>query len=147
MSNTAIRPRLKSELARTLYHTAAAEPILDYHCHLPPQDIAENRKFNNLFEAWLEGDHYKWRAMRTNGVPEEFITGKARSVGKISGLGANGAEHFAQPAAPLDAFGVAALFWHRDAVERAHRPRIWHEANEKLQSHELTTQGILQKFG
>jgi glucuronate isomerase len=52
-------------------------PIIDYHCHLPPREIAEDRKFENLTKIWLDGDHYKWRAMRTNGVPEEFITGKA----------------------------------------------------------------------
>jgi glucuronate isomerase len=69
---------LGNEAARRLYHQfAAAEPILDYHCHLPPQDVAANRQFRNLFEIWLEGDHYKWRAMRANGVPERFCTGDA----------------------------------------------------------------------
>jgi glucuronate isomerase len=62
---------LQSKTARHLYETYAAdEPILDYHTHLPPEDVANNRRFNNLFEIWLEGDHYKWRAMRANGVPE-----------------------------------------------------------------------------
>ena len=69
---------LHTEKARRLYHTYAAEqPILDYHCHLSPEDIAENRAFRNLFEIWLEGDHYKWRAMRANGVPEQYCTGEA----------------------------------------------------------------------
>jgi glucuronate isomerase len=64
--------------ASRLYHTFAKdEPILDYHNHLPPKDIAQDRQFKNLFEIWLEGDHYKWRAMRCNGVPEELITGDA----------------------------------------------------------------------
>ena len=64
---------LQTRTARRLYHQfAEAEPIFDYHCHLSPQDIAENRQFNNLFEIWLEGDHYKWRAMRANGVAERF---------------------------------------------------------------------------
>src|SRR5262249_33418183 len=54
---------LSNQTAKRLYHTFAEnEPILDYHCHLPPKDIAENRQFRNLFEIWLEGDHYKWRA-------------------------------------------------------------------------------------
>ena len=69
---------LHSKAARRLYHEyAAAEPILDYHSHLPPAEIASNRRFTNLFEIWLEGDHYKWRAMRANGVPEFYCTGKA----------------------------------------------------------------------
>ncbi|MGA2869813.1 MAG: glucuronate isomerase, partial [Verrucomicrobiota bacterium] len=56
---------LGTKTARRLYHTfAEAEPIFDYHCHIPPRDIAENRQFKNLSEIWLEGDHYKWRAMR-----------------------------------------------------------------------------------
>ena len=69
---------LSNEAARRLYHQfAASEPILDYHCHLPPQDVAENRRFQNLFEIWLEGDHYKWRAMRANGIDERYCTGDA----------------------------------------------------------------------
>jgi glucuronate isomerase len=60
---------LTTKTARRLYHQFAEDqPILDYHCHLPPKDVAENRRFQNLFEIWLEGDHYKWRAMRANGV-------------------------------------------------------------------------------
>ena len=69
---------LHSKTARRLYDKYAAhQPIIDYHNHLPPKDIAENRQFANLFEIWLEGDHYKWRAMRANGVPERFCTGDA----------------------------------------------------------------------
>ncbi len=64
---------LTNQAARHLYHNwAKSEPILDYHCHLPPGDVASNRQFANLFEIWLEGDHYKWRAMRANGVDERY---------------------------------------------------------------------------
>jgi glucuronate isomerase len=69
---------LDDEVSVHLYEKfAAVMPIADFHNHLSPKDIAENRKFNNLTEAWLEGDHYKWRAMRINGVSEDFITGEA----------------------------------------------------------------------
>src|ERR1051326_2813495 len=69
---------LHSEVARELYHDyAKSEPIFDYHCHLPPDQIAGNKKFRNLSEVWLAGDHYKWRAMRANGVAEKFCTGEA----------------------------------------------------------------------
>jgi glucuronate isomerase len=67
---------LQSKAAQQLYHDHAREmPIIDYHCHLPPQQIAADHQFGNLTQAWLYGDHYKWRAMRTNGVDESYCTG------------------------------------------------------------------------
>ncbi len=75
---------LKNETAVNLYHKFAKDmPIYDYHCHLSPKDIAENRKFNNITELWLEGDHYKWRAMRAHGISEKYITGDASSKEKF----------------------------------------------------------------
>lgn len=69
---------LKTKTAEYLYHEHAAKlPIIDYHCHLSPQQIAENRNFDNITQPWLHGDHYKWRAMRTNGVDERYCTGNA----------------------------------------------------------------------
>jgi glucuronate isomerase len=69
---------LQNEFARKLYHQYAKDlPIIDYHCHLSPQDIARDRKFENITKVWLEGDHYKWRAMRTLGIDEKYITGNA----------------------------------------------------------------------
>ncbi|MDR0833790.1 MAG: glucuronate isomerase [Candidatus Symbiothrix sp.] len=71
---------LQTDTAQQLYHGHAKKlPIIDYHCHLDPRQIAENRRFDNLGQLWLEGDHYKWRAMRTNGIDERFITGKETS--------------------------------------------------------------------
>ena len=75
---------LRSDVARELYHDhAAREPIFDYHCHLPPDQIAGNKTFRNLYEVWLAGDHYKWRAMRSNGIAEEFCTGGASDWDKF----------------------------------------------------------------
>lgn len=75
---------LHSPVAKVLYHTYAKDlPILDYHCHLPPDDIANDRIFKNLTSIWLEGDHYKWRAMRTLGIDEHYITGKASDIEKF----------------------------------------------------------------
>src|SRR6266849_2403337 len=69
---------LESETARDLYHNVARGlPIIDYHNHLPPQQMAEDHRFRSITEIWLEGDHYKWRAMRTLGVVERLITGDA----------------------------------------------------------------------
>ena len=75
---------LTNDFARELYHESAEKmPIIDYHCHLVPEMIAGNHQFKDLTEVWLGGDHYKWRAMRGNGVPEEFITGTRGSYEKF----------------------------------------------------------------
>ena len=81
---------LSNETAKVLYHDYAAKmPILDYHCHIPPQEIWEDRKFENITQIWLGADHYKWRVMRSNGVEEYYITGdapdreKSRSLRKL----------------------------------------------------------------
>lgn len=75
---------LESETAKYLYHEhASKQPIIDYHCHLPPNEIAANKQFENITQVWLNGDHYKWRAMRTNGVNEHFITGAASDKEKF----------------------------------------------------------------
>lgn len=75
---------LENKFAEHLYHEyAAQQPIIDYHCHLSPHDIAANRQFRNLTEIWLVGDHYKWRAMRTHGIAEHYITGNASAWEKF----------------------------------------------------------------
>jgi len=75
---------LETSTAQRLYHEHAKEmPILDYHCHLSPEAIASDRKFENLTQIWLKGDHYKWRAMRTNGIPEQYCTGNAPDFEKF----------------------------------------------------------------
>ena len=75
---------LNTKAAQRLYHDYAKdEPILDYHCHLPPRDVADNRQFRNLYEIWLEGGHYKWRAMRANGVDESYCTKNAEPYEKF----------------------------------------------------------------
>ncbi len=75
---------LQTQTARTLYHDFAEQmPIYDYHCHLPAEQIAHDRRFTNITQAWLYGDHYKWRAMRANGVDERFITGQAEDYEKF----------------------------------------------------------------
>ena len=80
---------LQTKTARRLYHEHAAKmPIYDYHCHLPAHQIASDHRFENLTQAWLYGDHYKWRAMRTNGVPERYCTG---DVGEVREMGRDGA--------------------------------------------------------
>ena len=75
---------LQSETAQHLFHDHAKKlPIIDYHCHLNPQEVASDHKFRSITELWLGGDHYKWRALRTNGVAEKFITGDASDWDKF----------------------------------------------------------------
>jgi glucuronate isomerase len=76
---------LDSKSAQRLYHEYAAQmPIIDYHCHIPTEDIANDRNFENLTQVWLGGDHYKWRAMRACGIDERFITGDASDEEKFA---------------------------------------------------------------
>lgn len=138
---------LQTELGRTLFHQhAAPSPILDYHCHLPPKDIAQNRRFNNLFEAWLEGDHYKWRAMRANGVPEESITGRIDPWEKFQCWARTVPATLRNPLYHWTHLELRRYFGIETLLNEHTARRIWDEANEKLQSPELTTQGILKKF-
>lgn len=89
---------LQSETAQKLYHEHAAKmPIIDYHCHLIPQQIADNYQFADLTEIWLGGDHYKWRAMRANGVPETYITGINQRMKNLK----NGLKPCSMPCATL----------------------------------------------
>ena len=102
---------LRSRWARRLYHEHAARmPIFDYHCHLPARDIAENRRFDSLSQAWLAGDHYKWRAMRACGVAERLITGSATDLEKFEAWAAVVPCHAGQSSLPLDAAGAGPLF-------------------------------------
>lgn len=103
---------LDTEFARRLYHDYAKDqPIFDYHCHLPPQQIAEDYRFKNLYDIWLKGDHYKWRAMRTNGVAERLCTGDASDRENLT-PGGDCSAHYRQPVIPLDAPRTASSVWY-----------------------------------
>ena len=138
---------LTNRTARRLYHTyAEAEPIFDYHCHLSPHDIANNRQFNNLFEIWLEGDHYKWRAMRSNGVAERFCTGEAEPFAKFQAWAATVPHTLRNPLYHWTHLELKRYFDIDDLLDEATAARIWKRANDKLARPEFTTQGILRQF-
>ncbi len=138
---------LSTPAARRLFHEyAEAEPIFDYHCHLPPPDIARNRQFNNLFEIWLEGDHYKWRAMRTNGVPEKFITGDASPEEKFLAWARTVPHTLRNPLYHWTHLELNRYFGINDLLNEKTAGKIWKKANERLATPALTTQGILKKF-
>ncbi len=138
---------LQGRTAKRLYHQfAEPEPILDYHCHLSPRDIAQNRKFKNLFEIWLEGDHYKWRAMRANGVPERFVTGDAEPFAKFQAWAATVPHTLRNPLYHWTHLELVRYFGIHELLDESNAGRIWKAANEKLAQPDLTTQGILNKF-
>src|SRR5256886_2521622 len=138
---------LQTRTARRLSHQfAEEEPIFDYHCHLSPRDIAENRQFNNLCEIWLEGDHYKWRAMRANGVSEKFITGEAEPFAKFQAWAATVPYTLRNPLYHWTHLELKRYFGIDDLLDEESAARIWKKANAQLATPELTTQGILKKF-
>jgi glucuronate isomerase len=138
---------LGTKTARRLYHTFAAnEPIFDYHCHISPKDIAENRQFKNLFEIWLEGDHYKWRAMRSNGIAEVYCTGNASPLDKFKAWAATVPQTLRNPLYHWTHLELSRYFGITQLLDETSADKIWKKANEKLAQPGLTTQGILKKF-
>jgi glucuronate isomerase len=138
---------LQSETARYLYKTYAAEqPILDYHCHLCPKDIAENRRFSNLFEIWLQGDHYKWRAMRANGVPERYCTGDAEPYQKFLAWARTVPQTLRNPLYHWAHLELKRYLGVDGLLNEDSAPAIWQRANERLQDDGLSARGILERF-
>ncbi len=138
---------LASAAARRLYHEfAGQEPILDYHCHLPPKDVAENRRFNNLFEIWLEGDHYKWRAMRADGVAEQYCTGAAGPYEKFLAWARTVPNTLRNPLYHWTHLELKRYFGIEDLLDESTAPAVWARANELLAGEDLRAQGILGKF-
>ncbi len=139
---------LHNEPARRLYAAhAAPQPIFDYHSHLPPKDIADDRSFRNLFEIWLEGDHYKWRAMRANGIPEMYCTGDADPYEKFKAWAATVPRCLRNPLYHWTHLELSRYFGIDELLNESSAERIWHQANEQLQTPALSARGILQKFG
>jgi glucuronate isomerase len=138
---------LGTRTARRLYHQfAETEPIFDYHCHLSPKDIAENRQFKDLFEIWLEGDHYKWRAMRSNGVAERYCTGDAEPFAKFQAWAATVPHTIRNPLYHWTHLEMKRYFGIDELLDEASAVRIWKQANAQLATPQLTTQGIVKKF-
>ncbi|MDR2863228.1 MAG: glucuronate isomerase [Puniceicoccales bacterium] len=138
---------LSTPLAQELYHDVAAPlGIIDYHCHLPPQDIAADRHFDNLHEIWLEGDHYKWRAMRANGIPERLITGDASPREKFQAWAATVPQTLRNPLYNWTHLELRRYFGIEELLDETTAEKIWDAANARLRSGELTARRILKKF-
>ena len=139
---------LSNDAAVRLYHDyAAQQPIIDYHNHLSPKDIATNRRFENLFEMWVNHDHYKWRAMRANGIPERLVTGDGDPKEKFLAFAATVPYTLRNPIYHWTHLELKRFFDIDELLCEANAEAIWNECNQQIQSRdELTTQGILKKF-
>ena len=138
---------LTNAWARRLYSDhAAPQPIFDYHCHLPPNEIAANRQFENLSKIWLGGDHYKWRALRAAGVPERLITGDATDYEKFVVFARTVPQLVRNPLHHWSHLELRRYFGIDLPINEANAPKIWEQANAALAKPELSVHGILKKF-
>ena len=138
---------LTNDYARELYHESAENlPIIDYHCHLVPKMIADNYQFNDLTEVWLGGDHYKWRALRGNGVPEEYITGNRGSYEKFEKWAETVPYTMRNPLYHWTHLELARGFGIYDTLNPTTARAIYEECTEKLQTEEYRGQELMRKF-
>jgi len=139
---------LQSEAAVRLYHEYAESlPIIDYHCHLPPKDIADDRRFSNITQIWLAGDHYKWRAMRAAGVSEEYITGNASDWEKFQAWAETVPKTLRNPLYHWTHLELRRPFGITNRLLSPETAKsIWNECNAKLQQPEFTARGIMRQM-
>jgi glucuronate isomerase len=138
---------LHSEFAKRLYHHYAKDlPIIDYHCHLSPKDIAENRVFKNLTEIWLEGDHYKWRAMRTLGIDEKYITGNASPSEKFDKWAYAVPYTLRNPLYHWTHLELSRYFHIHDLLTPDTAHAIYKKGSDQLSRNEYHTRGLLRRM-
>lgn len=137
---------LYNETAKRLYHETAKDmPVIDYHNHLLQNEIYENKNYDNIFDIWLSGDHYKWRAMRANGIEEDFITGNKPSYEKFLAWAKTVPNTLGNPLYHWTHLELLRYFDIAELLNEKSAPAIWEKANEKLQSPELSVRSILAK--
>ncbi|MDR0520503.1 MAG: glucuronate isomerase [Planctomycetaceae bacterium] len=139
---------LQSEAAARLYHDyAASMPIIDYHCHLPPKDVAEDRRFSNITEVWLAGDHYKWRAMRAAGVDEHYITGNASDWEKFEKWAETTPKTLRNPLYHWTHLELRRPFGITNRLLSPETAKsIWNDTNAKLQQQHFSARGIMRQM-
>jgi glucuronate isomerase len=138
---------LQTKTAEYLYHEHAAKmPIIDYHCHLIPQQIAENTRFENITQPWLYGDHYKWRAMRTNGIDEHYCTGGATDWEKFEKWAETVPYTLRNPLYHWTHLELNRYFGITDVLNEKTAPTIYAKASEMLQGNDYRVQGLLKQM-
>jgi len=138
---------LKTPTAKRLFHDYAADmPIIDYHCHLSPKDIAEDRIFNNIAEVWLHGDHYKWRAMRTNGIHESYCTGDKTDLEKFEQWAATVPYTMRNPLYHWTHMELQRYFNVTEQLSPANAKAVYEHCNALLQTKEFSVRNLLRKM-
>ncbi len=136
---------LSTDTAKTLYHTYAAElPIIDYHCHVSPREIAEDKCYNNITELWLGGDHYKWRALRSCGIPEECITGSASDYEKFAAYASVMPMLIGNPLYHWSHLELKRYFGYEGVLSADTCDEVWELCNDKLQDPKMSVRSIIK---
>ncbi|MCM3764158.1 glucuronate isomerase [Neobacillus niacini] len=137
---------LNNETAIRLYHDYAKDmPIIDYHCHLSPKEIYENKTFKNITEIWLYGDHYKWRAMRANGIDEEYITGNADDYDKFLAWARTVPMTIGNPLYNWTHLELQRFFGMDEILNEESAPQIWEKVNALLNSEGFGARDLIKK--
>ncbi len=137
---------LETPTAQRLYHEyAAKQPIIDYHCHVDPKEIFENRRFRNIYQAWLEGDHYKWRIMRSNGVEERFITGDAGEREKFQKFAESLPKAIGNPMYHWCHLELRTYFGYEGVLNGDTAQEVWDLSEKKLAEDGMDVRGIIRK--
>ncbi len=137
---------LSTETARKLFHEYAEHvPIIDYHCHINPQEIAEDRRFENITQVWLGGDHYKWRLMRANGVDEYYITGNADDREKFQKWSETLAKAIGNPLYHWSHLELQRYFGYTGYLNGDTAEEVWQLCNAKLQQDDMTVRNIIRR--
>ncbi|NRY59774.1 glucuronate isomerase [Clostridium beijerinckii] len=137
---------LSNQTAIDLYHNYAKNlPIIDYHCHIDPKEIYENKKFNNITEAWLYGDHYKWRAMRGNGIDEKYITGDGSDYDKFLAWSQTIPMAIGNPLYHWTHLELQRFFGIYEPLDEDTAPEIWKRANELLNGEGFNVRDLIIK--
>ncbi len=138
---------LMSPAAEVLYHEyAAGTPIIDYHCHLSAEDIAVDRRFENLTEAWLEGDHYKWRAMRMNGIEERYCTGSAGDRDKFDAWARTVPHTIMNPLYHWTHLELRRYFGIEDILDSSSSEKIFDQCTELLRTPDYSCRALLERM-
>lgn len=137
---------LTSDAAKKLYHDYAENmPIVDYHCHINPQEICEDRKFENITQVWLGGDHYKWRQMRSNGVDEKYITGDATDREKFQKWAETLEKLIGNPLYHWSHLELKRYFGYEGYLNGETAEEVWNLCNKKLAQDDMTVRNIIKK--
>ena len=137
---------LHTPAAKALYNEVRSLPIVDFHCHIPPADIAEDKKFTDISDLWFGGDHYKWRLMRANGVPEEYVTGPADPYEKFVKWCETIEDCIGSPLYHWTHLELRRYFGWEGVLSRDTAKEAWDFCNEVLGSPDFSVWPILRKF-